>query len=74
VHLDNLRCMPNRQARVRAAETATFGGDNGLVANQQHFHITFLSGLVSPFNGWSRPMVTTHDVERDLHSSYVLIA
>ena len=59
--------MPNRQAAVRAAETATFGGENGLVTDEQHFDITFLGSLESPFNGRGRSMVTAHDIKRNLH-------
>jgi hypothetical protein len=60
--------MPNRQAGVRATETATFGGENGLVTDQQHFDITFLGGLESPLNGRGRPIVTAHGVKCNLHN------
>jgi hypothetical protein len=73
MHLDNLGGMPNRQAGVRTAEAATFGGENGLVTNQQHLNITFLRSLESPLNGGSRSMVTAHDIKRNFHGSRVLI-
>jgi hypothetical protein len=68
VHLDDLRGMPNRQARVRASQTATFGGENGFVTDQQHLDITFLGGLESPLNGRGWSMVTAHGIKRNLHS------
>ncbi len=60
--------MPNRQAGVRATETATFGGENGLVTDQHHFDITFLGGLQSPLNGRGRSIVTAHGVKCNLHN------
>jgi hypothetical protein len=60
--------MPNRQTGVCATETATFGGEKGLVANQEHLDITFLGGLKRPLNGWGWSMVTAHDIKRNLHS------
>jgi hypothetical protein len=60
--------MPNRHAGVRATETATFGGENGLVTDQQHFDSTFLDGLESPLDGRSRSIVTAHGVKCNLHN------
>jgi hypothetical protein len=54
--------MPDREAGVRTTETATFGGDDSLVTDQQHFDIAFLGGLESSLNGRSRSMVTAHDI------------
>jgi hypothetical protein len=65
--------MPNRQTRIRTAETATFGGEHSLVADEQHLDITFPYGLESPLNGRSRSMVTAHGIKRNFHrASYSL--
>jgi hypothetical protein len=65
--------MPNREAGIRATETTTFGGQNGLVTDQEHFDITFLGSLESSLNGRGRSMVTAHDIKRNLHRGYRLI-
>src|SRR6478672_1453844 len=68
MHRNNLRGMPNRHAGVPAPETTTFGGENGLVTDQQHLNVTFLGSLERPFDGRGRSMVTAHGIKRNLHS------
>src|SRR4029078_3343630 len=68
MHRNNLRGMPNRLAGVPAPETTTFGGENGLITDQQHLNVTFLGSLERPFNGRGRSMVTAHCIKRNTHS------
>jgi hypothetical protein len=73
MHLDDLRGMTDRQTGVRAAETATFGGDDSLIADEHYLDITFPGSLERPLNGRGWSMVTAHDIKRDFHRSQVLI-
>jgi hypothetical protein len=61
--------MPNREAGIPAAKPATFGSDNCLISDQDHFDIAFLGSLESPLNGRGWSMVTAHDVKRNLHKA-----
>jgi hypothetical protein len=65
--------MPNRQAGVRATETATFLFQRSFIADENDLNIQFHDSLEGALNGRGRSIVTAHGVKCNLHHGRVLI-